>query len=271
MKKKPKTFHESFSKFFEDPTRETFRGLLSENLGEFNSCDFKVIMPSYSKLAKHLLAIGNYGGGCIVLGVQENEDNSLTSVGLENLTDKAKITSGVEKFLPKPLLDQIEIGDFPFKSKDYPDLLGKNFQVIFVKFDPEFIPFISLKGSGQEIRKAAIYIRRGTRSEEANYEELRDLLNRRLAVGSATQAAQDLKEHLKELEILYKEIPKILRGPTPFNALTQLAENMGNVFGGKREPNPNFPGETYQEYIRKLLDRKKILVEKVLGVENLRL
>ena len=34
MKKESKTIHEAFSRFFENPTRETLRALLKEHVGE---------------------------------------------------------------------------------------------------------------------------------------------------------------------------------------------------------------------------------------------
>ena len=36
-----KGLHEEFTRFFETPTRDSFRDLVRNNLGEFPHCDFK--------------------------------------------------------------------------------------------------------------------------------------------------------------------------------------------------------------------------------------
>jgi len=46
-----KTFHEAFTKFFEEPTRDKLRELLKNNVGELDNLDFKESFPAKDKLA----------------------------------------------------------------------------------------------------------------------------------------------------------------------------------------------------------------------------
>lgn len=197
-----KAFKEDFAKFYEDPTREGLRDLLKNNLGEFPYLDFKDKLPSFPKLAKHLLGIANLGGGCIVVGVAERDDKTLESKGIIELTDKKDIVDGIKKFLPHALSEDIEILDFAYSASEYEVLKGKNFQVILVAGDPKHIPFVSMS-EGDGIRKNAIYVRHGTSSEEANYEELQNIINRRIETSYSSQSEIDLRTHIEELKTLY--------------------------------------------------------------------
>ena len=95
-RKDSKTVHEAFSRFFEKPTRESFRNLLKEHVGELRNCDFKEDWPDNAALAKHLLGVGNAGGGCLILGVKENPDKTTTPAGIAQIKDKADILNAVK-------------------------------------------------------------------------------------------------------------------------------------------------------------------------------
>jgi predicted HTH transcriptional regulator len=86
-----KSIYEEFSRFFEHPTRETLRVLLKSNVGETDLLDFKESWPTNPALARHTLAIANSGGGAIIVGVRQEQDCSLVSVGVEKLRDKAEV------------------------------------------------------------------------------------------------------------------------------------------------------------------------------------
>jgi predicted HTH transcriptional regulator len=75
MASRSKGLYEEFARFFEKPTREGLRELLKKNVGELQHCDFKVQWPALPKLSRILLGIANSGGGCVIIGVAENEDN----------------------------------------------------------------------------------------------------------------------------------------------------------------------------------------------------
>jgi predicted HTH transcriptional regulator len=258
---KPKTIHEAFSRFFELPNRETLRDLLREHVGELRSCDFKESWPEHSALAKHLLGIANAGGGCLVVGVKENPDKTAAPEGLAAIRDKADIFNGIKNYLPEPLLSAVEIADFSYQASEYPSLVGKMFQVVFVHSRPESLPFV-MQRAGSGIRAAAIYIRREGSTEEANYDEVQRLLNERLAASPQTAEARDLKEHLEELKVLYGEIPKTILGRSAYQEA--LDRTYSGLFGAPKN-NPHYPKEEYEAFLVRMLEEKKKLIESLVA------
>lgn len=203
-KPQPKGYREAFARFFENPTREGLREVLKENVGELNELDFKEAWPESSSLAKHILGIGNSGGGCIVIGI---EDESLEPKGLAAIEDKTKIIDGLKNYIPPALLDSVEIVSFPYDAAEYPKLSGKNFQVVFVGEDKKHLPFVSLR-AGSSIRANTIYVRRGAATEEANYDELQKMINTRLETGYSSTKELDLQSHLQQLKVLFQQIDR---------------------------------------------------------------
>jgi hypothetical protein len=266
-RKDSKTVHESFSRFFEKPTRESFRSLLKEHLGELRNCDFKEDWPEMGALAKHLIGIGNAGGGCLVLGVKENADKSTSPEGLKQIMDKADISNGLKTHLPEPLLSAMETADFKYEASEYPALVGKLFQVIFVHARPDSLPFVAQR-STTGLRAGAIYVRREGQTEEASYEEVQNLLRQRLLAAPQTTEARNLKEHLEELKVLYAEIPRNLNIPGGLFAplFSKSAQQFASMLVGESKPNPTYPEEDYQAFVRRLLDGKKSLIEGLIGV-----
>jgi predicted HTH transcriptional regulator len=228
-----KGFHEEFSRFFEEPSREGLRDLLQRNYGEFDFLDFKREWLAYPKLARHLLGLANSGGGCLVFGVAEKDDKSLDPVGLAAFEDKANVQKGIQKFLPSQL--EYQMVDFgPYEASEYPVIEGKKFQVVFVLDDPRHIPFVA-EDNGDGIRKAAIYVRRGTSTEEATYDELQNVLNRRLATGYSSQRETDIERHLAELRVLYRHVGGILafaKLVSPFDDFTTFVVRMIEIKKG---------------------------------------
>ncbi len=266
--KNSKTIHEAFSRFFEKPTRESFRTLLREHVGELRNCDFKEDWPEHSALAKHLLALGNTGGGCIIFGVKENEDKTTTPQGLKKIIDKADIFNGVKSFLPEPLFASLEVADFSYEASEYSVLVGKLFQVVFVHDHAVSLPLISTK-SGAGIRAGAIYMRREGQSEEAMYAEVQRLIDRRIDASPQTTEARNLKEHLEELKVLYAEIPRHLSATgSILGPLQRDIQRFAQLLAGESSPNPRYPEEDYQSFVRQLLDGKKVLIEGLTGVKR---
>ena len=93
----------------QNPTRENFIDILDNGLGEQDNLDFKVQWIEAQKLAEILLGIANSGGGAIILGVKENEDGTLESIGLSKIEDKEKINSKMAKFLPEKIKFEISL------------------------------------------------------------------------------------------------------------------------------------------------------------------
>jgi predicted HTH transcriptional regulator len=257
-----KTVHESFARFFELPTRESLRSLLKEHVGELRSCDFKESWPEHAPVARHLLGLANVGGGCLIVGVKENEDKTLAPIGVSQIKDKADIVSGVKLFLPEPLLAALEIADFSYEAAEYATLVGKRFQVVFVHGRPDAVPFVAQRG-GSGVRAGAIYIRREGATDEASYEEVQRLLTQRLAAFPQTVEARNLKEHLEELKVLYAEIPKNIQGSA---AWIQEITKFASVFSGETKKNPGYPAEDYQAFVHRVLDGKKKLIENLIGL-----
>jgi hypothetical protein len=254
---KPKSYHESFARFFEQPTRDGFRELMRANPGELRSCDFKAEWPAYPGFAKHLLGLANSGGGCLVVGVAEVEDGTLESKGLESLKDKANITNGIKHYLPSYLLGMVDVVDYSFDASEYPVLVGKRFQVVFVEDDPTHLPFVAEK-NGASIRRAAVYARHEGMTEEAGNDELQAMINRRLATGHSTQREIDLKTHLDQLQVLY-------------SALSGKHLNLGAVMSkmavaGLSVPNPKYPSEDFEAFVLRMIEEKKRRIAEELDV-----
>lgn len=248
---------ESFARFLNEPTREGFRKLMVENIGEQDNLDFKATWCDYSKMAKHILAIANSGGGCIIIGVKENADGTWNLDGIDKIEDKATISNSIKKYVPQKL--KYNVQDFFFEESEYGKLKGNKYQVIIVPSETEYLPFMSLQ-EGVGIKKNAIYCRRGTSSEEATYEELQEILNRRIETGYSTASEIQLEEHLAQLKVLYGNIDKYYYPNSPFNL-----NITGRLFGEPVE-NPDYPKEDYVHFIKKAIERKKKRIERVLDL-----
>jgi hypothetical protein len=266
-RKESKTVHEAFSRFFENPTRQSFRLLLKEHVGELRNCDFKEEWPEFGALAKHVLGIGNAGGGCLIFGVKENADKTTSPDGLQRIKDKADISNGLKAYLPEPLLAAIETADFKYDAPEYPALVGKLFQVLFIHSTPEGLPFVSQRGT-TGVRAGAIYVRREGQTEEASYEEVQALIRQKLSATPQTEVARGIKEHLEELKVLYSEIPRNINGPGSLfePVFSKSMMQFASLFSGQFKPNPDYPQEDYQKFVRRILESKKSIIENALGL-----
>lgn len=255
-----KHMHEGFARFFEQPTREALATLLTSNVGEMDYLDFKESWPAYPSLARHLLAFANYGGRAIVLGQRQEHDGSLVSVGVSEIRDKADITRGLGRFLP-PTLEH-ETLDFSYKSSEYGNLVGKSFQVILIESDARKLPYLAAH-DGDGVKSNAIYVRRGTESIVADRDEIERILNRRIESGYTSTNVLRLEEHLEQLKVLYNEIPRQ-------NSIPVFAAGIANLVSPlfKSEPNPNYPKQSYHQYVAELIGRKKLRVEQVLELRE---
>jgi len=260
-----KSYKEEMAQFFEKPTREGLRKILKDNVGEFNELDFKSDYPIPSKLAKQILALSNSGGGALILGVYQNENNELISEGIK-LKDKTQIGNEIEKYLPQYL--PYDIIDFSFSESEYPVIIGKKFQVIIVEDKVEFLPFVSKK-EGDSIQKNTVYIRRNTECQIANYEELQKLINRRIDSGYNSTNQLTLTEHCDQLKILYSQISKGKNENVYFNdffGFNRLTSSLQNIMAGPSQyiPNNNYPKEDFEEFINRMIEMKKTIIERIL-------
>ena len=77
--------------FLQNINRESFADLLKTSDYESDNLDFKETWIKKGTLAKELLAMANSGGGLIVFGVKEIENNQFDPCGLQETSDPAEI------------------------------------------------------------------------------------------------------------------------------------------------------------------------------------
>ncbi len=253
-----KKIHEEFTKFFENPTRETFTKLLKNSIGEMNHIDFKETFPQMNKLAKHLLSFANHGGGVLIIGIRESD--SLEAIGVENTVDKADIAKGVNKYIPSTLT--YTVLDFAYQTSDYGQLMGKTFQVLLVESHAHELPYVCKK-SGTELKEGAIYIRRGTSSCEATHDEVQQIISKRVDTQYSTTGDIDLDEHLNQLKSLYKQLPNE-REQLLAHSLRMQAHYMALISG----VNARDEIESYDDFIRDTINEKKKSIRKFLKIDT---
>lgn len=252
MSQRPNTFKEEFAGFLETPSRDLLRQVFKTHHGETEYLDFKQDWPEDWKLAKHVLALANSGGGALIVGVAEEPDKSLQPVGVSKIRDKADVDRVLRNFLPTVLAAHLHILDFTYTASEYGALVGRSYQVVLVPDDPEGVPFMSI-ADGIDIRRPAVYVRRMASTEEANYEELQTLLNRKIATGRSTQNVIELGKLLDDLRALYNQIDPY----TPFTVAFRM-----NTLSGL--PNYHYPRETFDAFVARMIDLKERQIESLL-------
>lgn len=191
--------------FLKCPSHDNLKELLLHNSGETDFLDFKMKWSNFSKLAKHILAIANSGGGSIIVGVSQDEDGAASLIGVkdEDYIDKADIDNKLQHLLPKYLKYRVE--DFYFSNCENVVLNNKLFQVLIIEYDPKYVPYTSVSNRN-ELRYGAIYIRQGTKSLEATNEKLVEIIVRKVQTGVFDTNELSLKEHLSQLKSLFEEM-----------------------------------------------------------------
>ena len=250
------SFKEEFAKFCETPDRTKFRELIKQNTGEYNHIDFKEKWIEIPVIAKHILGFANSEGGVLVFGIKEEATGSLIVQGIDKFEDKTEIKSKLQKYLPTEL--QYEIHNFEYNNDaEWGQIKNKKFQVLIVENTPQYIPFLSMSSSGEILYKNRIYYRGKTNTEEATYEELKKIINRRLDTTLSTTVEDEFKEHLTQLRMIYSFIDRYLtRAPFWMTNISALA-----ILGSTREDNPKYPKEDFEEFIIKMIQRKKDIIE----------
>lgn len=115
---------------------------MKKSCGELNEMDFKETWIDKGPLAKIMLAMANNGGGIIIFGVKENEDNTFDVLGLDNLKDTADISNSISRLVSSSL--DYEVFNFVFDSDVYGEFENKKFQIMVIHDTPERLPFVSL-------------------------------------------------------------------------------------------------------------------------------
>ena len=264
-----------YDQFLKEPTKDNFRDFMKKSCGELNEMDFKETWIDKGPLAKIMLAMANNGGGIIIFGVKENEDNTFDVLGLDNLKDTADISNSISRLVSSSL--DYEVFNFVFDSDVYGEFENKKFQIMVIHDTPERLPFVSL-GQSEKIEKDVIYVRRGTKSEKATSEEINRIIERKIATIYSENTDMSLDQHLEQLKKLYSELPQkiqvLVRKGTQPNfaaALKVFGERIGALYGTPDEyeekDNPNYPDEGYEAFILRMIDAKKLKIEKVLDLK----
>jgi len=127
------SFKEEFARFCENPDRTKFRELLKQNTGEYNHIDFKENWLEIPKLAKHILGFGNSEGGVLIIGIKEEDSDSiimsidkLDKIGKDGVLEEIE-TKGFESSKIKPVIDLIisSKGNNDEKINSFESTIGK--------------------------------------------------------------------------------------------------------------------------------------------------
>ena len=253
-----------YDQFLKEPTQE--------NCEEMDEVDFKEQWIEKGHLAKIMLSMGNSRGGIIVIGVREEKDGSLTPVGVTSFKDKATINNEISKYIP-PDLDYV-IYDYDFESSEYPAVQGKKFQLLLVNDTPSRLPFISM-WSTTDLEKDTIYIRRGTKCEKANSSEIENLIESKIETIFKESSNLSLNEHLLQLKTLYEELPqkiKVLVKKGELSAYGKIQVYFESLKYSTPDEyieidNPNYPKESYEAFISRMIQQKKLKIEKILDLK----
>lgn len=265
-----------YDDFLKEPTKDNFRHFLKENCGEMDEVDFKESWIEKGHLAKTLLAMANSHGGIVVVGIQEETDGSISPKGLDSFKDKAVINDEIAKYIP-PGLDY-EIFDYTYDSSEYAAVQNKKFQLLIVHDTPDRLPFISMNAT-TGLEKDVIYIRRGTKCEKATADEINRIIEQKVSTIFKETSDLSLEQHLSQLKRLYDELPqkiKVLVRKGNSSALSEFSTMLSqftrclcgvspNEY--EEQDNPNYPEESYEAFILRMIKEKKLKIEKVLDLK----
>lgn len=208
----PKDIKEQAADLFNAPNRVKFREFLKTNTGEYDDIEFKGDYIECPKLAKHIIAMANSGGGMIIFGMEEDEQNKLTPIGID-IIDKTKIKQKLAEYIPETL--EYEIHDFHYEDEvEWKNIKNMNFSMIIVEYKPRKIPFLSKK-DGRGLHRQDIYCRKNCSTEKVMYEDIQDILEKRRESSEKYVYEEDLEKDLEQLQILssYLCFPKSLLYP----------------------------------------------------------
>ena len=236
--------------------------MLQNHLGEEDYLDFKKEWPEKEKEARHILAMGNSGGGCIVFGVMQNDDGTFEIKGLEKLKDTADLRKEVKSYLPSSL--KYNIKDFSYDNSEYEAMKGKKFQILIVEDNPFELPFVCCK-DGEKIKDGDIYVRKGTESEKANNFEISEMIKRKIKETKIPRnnINMSLDKHLEQLKVLYAELTYTTRNSDVFANLSKALSIFGASTVHKKDC---YPKEDYDSFVVRMLDKKKKRIEEELDV-----
>lgn len=252
---------DSLLDFLKEPTLETFSFFLEKNLGETNNIDFKEEWVEIEKIAQILMGMGNSGGGCILIGIAE-ENGNLVSKGIQGKTyDPSDFNKKISKYFPNSIVVKIQLLNFFYDNDVYGKLKNKKFQMVMINVEDDKIPIVC-ECQSKLFKKGDIFVRRGTNTEKVNYDELQILLNQRIEATKAQLTDEGLREQLKQLKILYDAIPTVIN-KNSFSALMQSPFALQLI--GK-EKNEEYPKKSYEKFLTEIIEKKQDEIKKYLSI-----
>lgn len=244
-----------------EPTMENFRYLLQNHMGEENYLDFKAKWIEKEKEARHILAMANNGGGCIIFGVSQNEDGTVEPTGLDKFKDTADLKKEIFGYIPENLF--YELKDFSYDSSEYEKMKGKKFQILIIKDEPCNLPYICCK-DGKELCDGDIFVRKGTESVKASNYDLEKIIERKInALKIPRKNNMDLSQHLEQLKVLYNQLTYTKSNGAFSGFGSVIAKLLGDTTVVKKDC---FPKEEYDEFVVRMLDKKKKRIEEELDL-----
>ena len=149
--------------------------------------------------------------------------------------------------------------------------------MLLVHNTPDRLPFISLKETAG-LEKDVIYVRRGTKCEKASASEIDHIISQKIETVFKESSDLSLDEHLIQLKKLYNELPQKIKvlvkkgEPTAMSLfIQQFSSKLGNMWQSNDvydyQDNPDYPSESYEAFILRMIDKKKLKIEKVLDLK----
>ena len=261
----PLYFKDVLAEFLLDPSKSTLNLYLANQLGEQPSIDFKEVWPRKEQLARHLLGMANSGGGVLIMGVAELSDKSISATGLtEPFKDGAAINEQLSAYLPTYLSKKIAVYNFHYSLDEDPKSLhGKRFQALTVATDAIELPYFSLKKI-ESYPDGTVFVRHGSKTTPANSNDRDELLKQRDQAMSKVSEQLELKGHLQQLRVLYGAISPTIRNGGPFTL--QIGDSILQSLYGPARANPNYPDETFDDFVNRMIDTKKHRIQRELGL-----
>lgn len=244
----------------------TLKELIEQTYGESNFLDFKEKFIKEDHIAQLILAMANSGGGTIIFGI--NDDN--VPVGLpkeEEKIDQTDLERKINNYLP----DEIKYTMYPIKyeeKEEFQDFSGKIFYVLYIPKQNRYIPFLAKK-QGEKLKTNIVYIRKNTSVEAASNNDLEAIFKLRLIEQYKDLSNMKLDEHISQLRILYGSLEKQISSGNSWSEAISVLQKSLAPFSNTTIENPNYPEEDFEDFINKMIEKKKRKIEIVLEVTNI--
>ncbi len=237
--------------------------LVQESYGENDDLDFKEKVIEEHKVAKLLIAMANSGGGSIIFGI--SDDRKPIGLNTDELKDETDFSRKLRSYLPSNLEYEYRYLNYPDEDV-YGDFKGKTFLILYTKEQNRYVPFLPAK-EAPSMKRNDIYLRKNASVETATNDDLENMFKLRLVEQYEDLTELELEEHLEQLKLLYSSIQ---RSYIQIPALTGFSRELrGALKGIQSAKNKDYPEEEYEEFISKMIKKKKKRIEQILEVSNI--